>query len=101
MKEAKVSIDPFKNVNEQIDEIVKKLAPILPIKFTNTKIEVIIPAEFANRCFGIVKQYGMKSEEWQSNGDLKVVVEFPAGMQGEFFDRMNKATQGKVITRML
>ncbi|MGC8571766.1 MAG: ribosome assembly factor SBDS [Candidatus Micrarchaeia archaeon] len=101
LKEAKVSIDPFKNVNEQIEEIVKKLTPILPLKFTNVKIEVTIPAEFANRCFGLVKQYGLKSEEWLSNGDLRVIVEFPAGMQTEFFDKINKATQGKVMTRLL
>jgi len=101
LREAKISIDPFKSANEQLDEIVKKLYAILPLKFTTTKIEVIVPAESANRCYGMLKQYGLKSEEWQSNGDLKVVVEFPAGMQSEFFDKLNKATQGKAITRML
>ncbi|MGC8648607.1 MAG: ribosome assembly factor SBDS [Candidatus Micrarchaeia archaeon] len=101
LKEAKISIDPFKNANEQLDEIVKKLYTILPLKFTTAKIEVIIPAESANKCYGMLKQYGLKSEEWQSNGDLKVIVEFPAGMQSEFFDKLNKATQGKAVTKLL
>lgn len=101
MKEARVSIDPFKSVAEQVETVVEKLRPILPLKFTTVKIEVIVPAESANRSFGILKQYGMKSDEWQGNGSLKAVLEFPAGLQSEFFDRINKLTQGKVLTRIL
>jgi ribosome maturation protein SDO1 len=101
MKEAKVSIDPFKNVTEQVETIVDKLRTILPLKFTVVKIEVIIPADSASRCYGTLKQYGLRSEEWQSNGSLKATVEFPAGIQNEFFDKINKATQGRVITKLL
>ncbi len=101
MKEARVSIDPFKNVSEQVDIIVDKLRPILPLKFTTVKIEVIIGPESASRCFGILKQYGLKSDEWMGNGSLKAVLEFPAGLQTEFFDKINKATQGKAITKLL
>ena len=81
--------------------VVEKLRPILPLKFTTVKIEVIIPAEYANRAFGTLKQYGMKQDEWLGDGSLKAVLEFPARMQGEFFDRLNKATQGKAITKLL
>ncbi len=101
MKEAKVSIDPFKNANEQVEDVVKKISPILPIKFTNIKIEVVIPADSANRCYSILKQYGLKSEDWTSNGSLRATVEFPAGMQNEFYDKLNKATQGRVETKIL
>jgi ribosome maturation protein SDO1 len=101
MKEARVSVDPFKSVPEQVEIVVDKLRPILPLKFTTVKMEVVVPAEYANRSFGILKQYGMKSDEWQGNGSLKAVVEFPAGLQGEFFDKINKLTQGKVLTKIL
>ncbi len=101
MKEAKISIDPFKSANEQIDEIVKKLSAIMPLKFTTAKISVTVPAEFASRCFGILKQYGLKSEQWLSNGSLQATLEFPAGLQSEFFDRINKATQGRVETKLI
>lgn len=101
MKEAKVSVDPFKGANEQIEDIVKKLSAIMPLKFTTAKMSVVVPAEYASRCFGILKQYGLKSEQWLSNGSLQAVLEFPAGMQSEFFDRINKATQGKAETKLL
>ncbi|MCL5404751.1 MAG: ribosome assembly factor SBDS [Candidatus Marsarchaeota archaeon] len=101
MREAKVSIDPFKSANEQVEAIVKKISMILPIKFTNITIEVIIPADAANRCYGILKQFGTRSEDWLGDGSLKAVVEFPAGMQNEFYERINNATQGRAVTKII
>ncbi len=101
MNESRISIDPMKSATEQVDSIVKKISLLLPIKFTTAKIQVTIPADAANRCYGIIKRYGLKSEEWLSNGNLRVVVEFPAGLQNEFFDRINKATEGRAETTIL
>lgn len=101
MKEGKVSIDPFKNATEQIDDVVKKISIIMPIKFAVARVEVTVPAEYANRSFGTLKKYGLKSEQWLSNGSLQATLEFPAGMQTEFFDRINSATQGKAIVKVL
>ena len=101
MKEAKASVDPFKGATEQIDEIVKKINMIMPIKFTSVRIEVTVPPEYANRSYGTLKKYGLKSEQWLSNGSLQASLEFPAGMQNEFFDRINSATQGKAIVKVL
>ncbi|MGC8651723.1 MAG: ribosome assembly factor SBDS [Candidatus Micrarchaeia archaeon] len=95
MKEAKVSINPFKSASEQIDDVVKKLNLYMPIKFTTVRVGVVIPPEFANRCYGILKHFGLKSEQWLANGSLEVTVEFPAGMRDDFFDKINGATQGK------
>ncbi|MGC8687269.1 MAG: ribosome assembly factor SBDS [Candidatus Micrarchaeia archaeon] len=95
MKEAKVSIDPFKSASEQVEDIVKKLNMYMPIKFATIKISVVIPPEFANKCFGILKHYGIKSDSWLPNGSLQASVEIPAGLRDEFFDKINGATQGK------
>lgn len=101
MREAKVTIDPFKNAADQIDDIVKKITMIMPIKFSVAKVEVTIPAEFANRAFGTLKKYGMKSDQWLGDGSLQAILEFPAGMQSEVFDRINSATQGKAQIKVL
>lgn len=101
MESSKVQIDPFKSANEQVDAVVKKINVMLPIKFATAKLEVIVPAEYANRCYGLLKQYGLKSEEWQSNGSLKTTLEFPAGLQGEFFEKLNNFTKGSAITKNL
>ncbi|MDE1823330.1 MAG: ribosome assembly factor SBDS [Candidatus Micrarchaeota archaeon] len=101
MHEAKVAVEPFKNANEQVESVLKKINVILPIKFATAKIEVTIPAEYANRCYGLLKQYGLRSEEWLSNGSLKANLEFPAGLQGEFFEKLNSFTKGSAIARNL
>lgn len=101
MKEARVSIDPFKSANEQIDAIVTKIRPIIPVKFATLKLEVVIPPEYANRCYNVLKQYGLKGEKWLSDGSLSANLEFPAGLQNEFYSRINNATQGKAITKIV
>lgn len=101
MKEARVTIDPFKQANEQVEEIVKKLTPHLPIKFAVVKVEVTIPAQFANRSYGVLKQYGMKSEKWLPDGSLSAQLEFPAGLQSEFMDKINNATKGMAVAKII
>jgi ribosome maturation protein SDO1 len=101
MAEAKVNVDPFKNANEQVEGVIKKINIILPIKFATLRLEVIIPPEYANRCYGLLKQYGIKSEEWQGNGSLKAILEFPAGLQAEFYEKLNNFTKGSAVTKAL
>lgn len=100
-EQAKVTIEPFKNANEQIDPILKKINMILPIKFATATIEVTIPAESANRCYGVLKQYGLKAETWLPNGSLSATVEFPAGLQAEFIDKLNSLTHGNATTKII
>ncbi len=101
MKEARVSIDPFKNAGEQVEDVVKKISMILPIKFANVKMEVTIPADVANRCYGTLKQFGLKSEQWLGDGSLQAIVEFPAGLQNDFYQKINNATQGRAAVKIV
>ncbi|MGC8567737.1 MAG: ribosome assembly factor SBDS [Candidatus Micrarchaeia archaeon] len=101
MKQAKVNIDVFKDANEQVEDIVKKINMIIPIKFATVSIETIVPPGMSNRCYGIFKHYGMKSENVMPDGSLKVVVELPAGMRDEFIDKISSATQGAAIIKIL
>ncbi|MEM3400141.1 MAG: ribosome assembly factor SBDS [Candidatus Micrarchaeia archaeon] len=101
LSEAKVSIDPFKDVDEQIPDIIDALRPLLPLKFEKVKIAVRIPAEYAPRAYGVLKEYGIEKEEWQGDGSLIVLVSMPAGVQPEFFDKINKLTSGNVETKVM
>ena len=68
-EEARIHIDPFKDPREQLEDIVKELRPILPMKFEKLRIAIKIPAAFAQKCYGTVKNYGMQKEEWTKAGD--------------------------------
>lgn len=102
MEEAKVHVDPFKSLEEQVREVLDALRPLIPIRFEKVRIAVKLAAEDSAKCYGDIKAFGsILKEEWQSSGAWIGVVEMPAGMQTEFLDRLNAKTKGNVETRIL
>lgn len=101
MEEVRFHVDPFRDPKEQMDELLKKLRPLIPIKFEKFQIAVKIPPAYSHRAYGTLKMYGIKKEQWLKDGYLIVVVEIPAGMQGEFLERINKLTSGEAETKKM
>ena len=101
MEAARVHIDGFKDAASQIEEVMKALRPIIPLKVERIKVAVKIPPEHAQRVYGTLKGYGIQKEEWARDGSLIVVLEMPAGMQGEFYDKINRATAGAAETKLM
>ncbi len=99
--EAGVHIDPLKPAERQVEEVVNKLRPILPIKIAKARIELRIPAQYASRVYGYVKQLRPIKAEWKDDGSLDAVIEIPAGMQTEVFDKLNSMTHGNVYSKLL
>lgn len=100
--EAKFHVDEFMPVQEQVQEALKKLRPILPIKFEVKEIAIKIPPDFAPKCYSTVKSFGtMLREEWQSNGYWVAVVELPGGMENDLYDKLNKICHGNVESKVL
>ncbi|MBI3035860.1 ribosome assembly factor SBDS [Candidatus Woesearchaeota archaeon] len=100
--EAKFHVDEFKPVQEQVQEALKRLRPILPIKFEVKEIAIKIPPEYAPKCYSTVKSFGtILREEWQSNGYWVAVVELPGGMESDLYDRLNRICHGNVESKVL
>ena len=96
MEEARVNIDPFKHLDEQVKETVKALRPLLPIRFEELRLAIRIPADFAAKAYGdIAAGSTMEKDEWQKDGSWVCVVRIPAGIQGEFYDLINKLSKGE------
>jgi|TARA_B100001971_G_C18216468_1_gene554202 ribosome maturation protein SDO1 len=101
-EEAKIHVDEFKSVQEQVQEVLKKIRPILPIKFEVKEISVKIPADFAAKSYQILNSFGTKlKEDWQSDGSLLTVLEMPGGLENDFYDKLNSLTHGSVETKVL
>jgi len=101
-EEAKVHIDEFKSEEKQIDEILKKLRVILPIKFEIDEIEIKIPAVYASKMYSVVKGFAkILKEDWLNDGSWKCIVEMPAGLKQNFFDKLNSMTHGEIETKIL
>jgi ribosome maturation protein SDO1 len=102
MEEAKVKIDPFKPVEEQVKHILEALRPIIPIRFEKVNMAVRLKGEDYAKCIGDIRSFGtLKREEWQSNGMWIGVVEMPAGLQTDFMEKLNEKTRGSVEVRLL
>ena len=102
MEEAKVHIDPFKPVEEQVKTVLDALRPLIPIRIEKTRIAVKLGAEDSAKCYGDIKAFGtILKEEWQPTGEWIGVVEMPAGMQTEFLQRLNAKTKGNVEAKIL
>ena len=72
MKDARVSIDPRKNADEQAKDVVEKLRSIIALKSENLQLEIIVPAQYASQSYAVLKSVGsLKKEEWQNNGFSK------------------------------
>jgi ribosome maturation protein SDO1 len=95
MDDARISIDPFTNIDEQIKEIIEQLRSIIPLKSENMLLEVAVPAQFAAQSYSVLKSFGsLKKEEWQSNGSLKVILDIPAAARANVIDRLGSVTKG-------
>ena len=95
MNDARVAIDPFKNTEDQIKDIVEQLRTIIPLKSENMLLEIVVPAQFAAQSYSVLKSAGtLKKEEWQSNGSLKVILDIPAAARANVIDRLGSVTKG-------
>jgi ribosome maturation protein SDO1 len=95
MTDGRISVDPFKNPNEQIKDIVEKLRPIIPLKTENITLEISVPAQFVAQSYTVLKSTGsLKKEDWQPNGSLKAILEIPAAARPNVIDRLGAITKG-------
>lgn len=96
IEEAGINIEN-KPVSEQISKIVEKLKAVLPLKLETKRISVKVPAVYTGKLYGMLRQYAEK-EEWENDGSLTCIINIPAGLQLEFYDKLNAVTHGAAIT---
>lgn len=102
LTEARFSIDPFSDAEEQLKDIVDALRPILPLSMESVEIAIKIPPEYSSKSYGIVKNLAeIKRDEWASDGSWIAVVYISAALQGELLDRLGRATQGNLQTKIM
>ncbi len=102
MDEAKVKIDHRRSAEEQVDEIISRLRPILAIKLESKQIDIIIPGQYGAKCYGAVSSYGrLLKDEWLSDGSWHAVIEMPSGLELEFYDKLNSMTHGSMESKVI
>ncbi|MCU4925097.1 ribosome assembly factor SBDS [Halobacteria archaeon AArc-dxtr1] len=102
LEEAGFTVDPMEPVENQVDDALDDLRPVIPIRFEEVTIAVQIPPEYAGSAQAKIRQFGeLEREEWQPDGSWVGAITFPAGMQNEFYDVVNEHTSGEAETQMV
>ncbi|MEM1508706.1 MAG: ribosome assembly factor SBDS [Thermofilaceae archaeon] len=96
LEEAEISVDPFKPVETQIQEAIKALNKILPLKFARALVEVRIPAQYSGKAYAVLAKAGkiMKSH-YQNDGSWIAELEVPAGLVENIMQQVNSLTKGQ------
>lgn len=89
-----------RSAEKQMIDVLDKLKTVIPIKIETKRIRLRIPARFSGTVYGFLKDY-KQQEDWLPNGDLEVVVALPAGLQLDFYDKLNSVTHGAVVSEEL
>jgi len=102
MDDARVSIEPHKNYDEQVKDIVEKLRSIIPLKSENLELEINVPAQYVAQSYSVLKSTGtLKKEDWQPNGSLKAILEIPAAARPNVIDRLGSITKGTATVEVI
>ena len=100
--EAKINLDENKTAEDQLDDVVKQLRVIMPIRFETRRLQLVIPSKFASKSHSILKNSGrLVKDSWQADGTLFAVVEIAAGLQQDMVEQLNKLTHGDVDIKVL
>jgi ribosome maturation protein SDO1 len=102
LEEAGFTVDPMEVVESQVDEALDALRPVIPIRFDTVTVAVHLPADYAGSGQAQVREFAeLEREEWQADGSWVGVLEFPAGLQNDFYDLVNEVSSGEAETRIL
>ena len=101
MEEAKVHIDPFKSPQRQMEKVVEAIQDKIPIKLARARIAIRIPSEYAGKAYGYMHGFKRVKEEWGNDGSFMAVIDIPAGLQSQLFERLNEITHGSTETKLL
>ena len=102
LEEAKFHVDPFKPLDKEIDEAMKLLRPLLPIRFEKSHIAIKLNGSDYGRCFDDLISYGIiEKEEWTADGSWIGVMEIPAGVINDLTDKLKHRTKGTASVKLI
>ncbi len=102
LDEAKFHADPFKPVDKQVEEAMRLLRPLIPVRFEKTKVAIRLKGDDYGKCYDDLIHFGIvEKEEWQADGSWIGVIEIPAGLITEMTNKLNSKTKGNAQVKAL
>ncbi|AHG03866.1 RNA-associated protein [Halobacterium sp. DL1] len=102
LEEAGFTVDPMTPAEQQVDDALEALRPVIPIRFEEVTVAVQLPADYAGSGQARVREFAeLEREEWQADGSWVGVLTFPAGMQNDFYGLVNEVSEGEGETQIV
>lgn len=102
LEQARVGIDPFLPIEVQVNNVIKALRTILPLKIARLRLAVKIPPLYLGKAQGyVMKVSKVLRSSYQSDGTWIAEVEIPAGLRTAFIERINVLTKGSGEVKIL
>ena len=102
LDEAGVKIDPFRSIEEQINDILEEMSKIIPIKRQMSILSIKVPAIYVGKAYGYLKNAGdLLNEEWLNDGSLQATVSIPSGLKVEFIEKLGRITNGTAYVEII
>ena len=100
--EAKYNFDPIRSVEKQVEDIVRRIRPLIPISFEKVKAAVKIPAIHVGKCYGQISGLGtIENEEYQSDGSWIGIVKMSAASYNELENLLGAVTKGSAELKII
>ena len=99
LEESKYSVDPFKRLEEQVNDAIAKLKPLIPLSFESVRLAFRIPGSSYGSVSQLLRTFQQK-EGWLENGDWACVIEIPAGRKGDIIGQVLKRANNAEVKEL-
>lgn len=95
LKEAGFHVDEFEDTEEQFQEAIEKIRPIIPISLDEKTVAIKIPNDAAGKAYDRIQQVAnVKDEQWGSEYFM-AKIKLPAGVLSELMEEIQEIAKGK------
>ena len=97
LDQAKIHLSEHKSVEDQVNDIISKLRPIIPLKVEMRVLIITVAASDIGKTNHYIRNNSkVLKEDWNSDGSWRTKVEIPAGVQQDIIDKLNGLTHGNI-----
>jgi ribosome maturation protein SDO1 len=95
LEEAGFNADPMEDVEEQFDDAIDMIRPIIPVSLDEKTVAIKIPNDKAGKAYDMIQRKADVQEEQWGNEYFYAKIRLPAGILSELMDDIQEATGGE------
>ncbi len=97
MEEAGVQVEPMRDAEEQVQEVLDAIRPKIPISMEEKEMAIRVPSKYSGKCYGKIQEMSSEvlEEEW-GNDAFMARVRIPAGVSTKLMETLQELTGGEV-----